>query len=305
MIKVTRSETDIYHYFTDPNYNQVAMAHRECSYPPNDLLFAIQDEVASMNVGHFTDYAISSDGVVSGTWVITCGNETPTITLVSCECDRAHIHTKQELLNNIPHNACGLFLSLAHPIQGTSAMEIVNLPGSGVAVFASRKINDVNISASSLLTLALVTLKNASELKGTLVNECTMQTLTVGADVTQTGDNVEPTTVTVGQLKQTQDWDSQVAKELIEAVVAYKRTNNRLPETPRWDRFVKGLSPAVQDFVGLNPENSRSLAIAALKQASGGNKRKRGESNDTTQADTTDETMQPHEANAINDTRSE
>ena len=246
-----------------------------------------------MSAGHFTDYAISSEGVVSGTWVFTCGNEAPTTTLVTCECDRAHVHTKQELLNSIPHNACGLFLSLAHPIQGTTAMDIVNLPGSGVAVFASRKINDVNISASSLLTLALVTLKNASELKSTLINECTMQT--------QTEDNVEPATVTLGQLKQTQDWDSQVAKELIEAVVAYKRTNNRLPETPRWDSFVKGLSPAVQDFVGLNPENSRSLAIAALKQASGSNTRKRGKrSNDTTQADATDETLQPHdEANDV------
>ena len=266
------------------------MAHRECFSPPSEILFAIQDEIASMSAGHFTDYATSSEGVVTGTWVFTHGDETPTTTLVTCECDRAHVHTKQELLNSIPHNACGLFLSLAHPIQGTTAMDIVNLPGSGVAVFASRKINDVNISASGLLTLALVTLKNASELKSTLINECTMQT--------QTEDNVEPTTVTLGQLEQTQDWDSQVAKELIEAVVAYKRTNNRLPETPRWDSFVKGLSLAVQDFVGLNPENSRSLAIAALKQASCSNTRKRGKrSNDTTQADVTDETLQPHEAN--------
>lgn len=123
-----------------------------------------------MSAGHFTDYSISSEGVVSGTWVFTHGDETPTTTLVTCECDRSHMHTKQELLNNIPHNACGLFLSLAHPIQGTTAMEIVNLPGSGVAVFASRKISDVNISASSLLTLALVTLKNASELKSRSMN---------------------------------------------------------------------------------------------------------------------------------------
>ena len=93
---------------------------------------------------------------------------------------------------------------------------------------------------------------------------------------------------TVDQLKQTQDWDSQIAKELIEAVVAYKGANNRLPDTAKWDRFVKGLSPAVQDFVSLNPENSRSLAIAALKQASGGNTRKRRKSTKEIQVSRTD-----------------
>lgn len=249
------------------------MANGECAYPPNEVLFAIQDEIASMNVGYFTDYAVNGDGVVSGTWVFPCGDETTTTTLVTCECDRAHLHTKQELLSSIPHNACGLFLSLSHPIQRTSAMEIVNLPGSGVAVFASRKIHDDKISAASLLALALHTLKNAYELKGTLIHEC----MTLGVGTTKIGDDTEPTSV--DQLEQTQDWNSQAAKELIEALDAYKRTNNRLPETPRWAGFVGGLSPAVQTFVSINPESSRSLAIAALKQASGGNKRKRGKNN--------------------------
>lgn len=257
------------------------MACKECSYPPNELLFAIQDEIASMNVGHFTDHAVNSDGVVSGTWVFACdGEESPPTALVACECDRSHIHTKQELLKSIPTNTCGLFISLAHPIQGTSAMEIVNLPGSGVAVFASRKINDDRISVSSLLTLALITLNNAFKLKSTLTDGGTMHALGVESN-------------TDGQLNQTQDWDSQVARELLEALVAYKRVNSRLPETPRWDRFVKGLSPAVQDFVGLDPGNSRSLAITALKNASSScsNKRKREEGGECT--DAADETLQP------------